>query len=145
VVSLLAVLLARLLTAGLPWPAVVLLVLLAGVAVGLLNGVLTVYGDIPSFIVTLGTASVATGLAYTLTGSVAVPIADLAFLDLLSTRTWAGVPVPLLLVALLFAATAGAPAAHRGRAASCTRSAPTGRRRAAPACASSRCGCWSSA
>jgi ribose transport system permease protein len=103
VVSLLAVLLARLLTAGLPWPAVVLLVLLAGVAIGLLNGVLTVYGDIPSFIVTLGTASVATGLAYTLTGSIAVPIVDLAFLDLLYTRTWAGLPVPLLLVALLFA------------------------------------------
>jgi hypothetical protein len=55
----------------------VLLVLLAGAAVGLLNGVLTVLRDIPSFIVTLGTASVATGLAYTLTGSVAVPIADL--------------------------------------------------------------------
>ena len=103
VVSLLAVVLARLLAAGVPWPAVVLVVLLAGTAVGLLHGALTVYGDIPSFIVTLGTFSVATGLAYTLTGSIAVPVADQVFLDLFYTRTWAGVPVPLVLVALAFA------------------------------------------
>jgi ribose transport system permease protein len=104
VISLLAVVLARLLDAGLPWPAVVLVVLLAGVAVGLLNGALTVYGDIPSFIVTLGTASIATGLAYTLTGSIALPVADEVFLDLFSTRTWAGLPVPLVLVAASFVA-----------------------------------------
>jgi ribose transport system permease protein len=103
-VSLLSVVLARLLAAGLSWPAVLVLVLLAGAGLGLLNGALTVYGDIPSFIVTLGTFSVATGLAYTLTGSIAVPVADQVFLDLFYTRTWAGVPVPLVLVALGFAA-----------------------------------------
>ena len=40
-VSLLAVVLARLLGTGLPWPVVLALVLLAGVAIGLLNGALT--------------------------------------------------------------------------------------------------------
>jgi ribose transport system permease protein len=101
-VSLLSVVLARLLAAGLTWPSVLVVVLLAGAALGLLNGALTVYGDIPSFIVTLGTFSIATGLAYTLTGSIAVPVADQVFLDLFYTRTWAGVPVPLVLVALSF-------------------------------------------
>ena len=103
-ISLLAIVLARLLAAGLPWPAVVLLVLLAGTGLGLLNGALSVYGDIPSFIVTLGTFSIATGLAYTLTGSIALPVADQVFLDVFYTRTWLGVPVPLVLVAFSFVA-----------------------------------------
>jgi ribose/xylose/arabinose/galactoside ABC-type transport system permease subunit len=101
-ISVLCVVLARLLAAGLPWPLVLVLVLLAGAGIGLLNGALTVYGDIPSFIVTLGTASIATGLAYALTGSLAIPIADQVFLDLFYTRSWLGVPVPLMLVGLCF-------------------------------------------
>lgn len=102
VVPLLAVVLGQLLAAGLGWPAAAALVLLAAVGIGLLNGALTVWGRIPSFIVTLGTMAVATGLAFILTGAISVPILDEGFLHLFYDARLAGLPVPLILVALGF-------------------------------------------
>lgn len=51
----------------LPWPVAILACLATGALVGLVNGLLVTKGDIPSFIVTLGTLGIARGLAYILT------------------------------------------------------------------------------
>jgi ribose/xylose/arabinose/galactoside ABC-type transport system permease subunit len=104
VVSLLSVLLAQIMAAGVPWPLAVAAALAIGVVIGGLNGVLTVLGDIPSFIVTLGMMAVATGLAYVFTGAISVAIMSEPFLVLFYDAAVLGLPVPLLLVAAAFAA-----------------------------------------
>ena len=52
---------------GLPVPVGVLLVLLLGIVLGFVNGVLSTYGRIPSFVVTLATMSIYRGLAFYIT------------------------------------------------------------------------------
>lgn len=106
VVSLLSVLLAQTMAGGIGWPLAVLAILVLGLGIGLLNGVVTVVGDIPSFIVTLGMMAVATGLAYVFTGSISVAIMDESFLVLFYDARLLGLPVPLWIVALAFLATA---------------------------------------
>ena len=51
----------------LPWSVAILACLATGAVVGLVNGLLVTKGDIPPFIVTLGTLGIARGLAYILT------------------------------------------------------------------------------
>lgn len=104
VAVLLTIVLARLLEAGWPWPPGVLATLALGAGIGLLNGLLTVLGRIPSFIVTLGTLAVATGTGFILTGAISVAIMDGRFLDLFYSVRVLGLPVPLLLVAAAFLA-----------------------------------------
>ncbi|MGH8871124.1 MAG: ABC transporter permease [Acidimicrobiia bacterium] len=53
---------------GLPVSLTILLMLLMGAALGLVNGILSSYGRIPSFIFTLGTLSIFRGLAFLYTG-----------------------------------------------------------------------------
>jgi ribose transport system permease protein len=56
-------------TAGLPTPIVILVMLFTGVAVGAVNGIFYVFGRLPHpFIITLATLSVARGLALWLSG-----------------------------------------------------------------------------
>lgn len=104
VVALLAVILAQIMAAGTAWPIAVLAVLVIGLGIGLLNGAVTVLGDIPSFIVTLGMMAVATGLAFIFTGAISVPIMDETFLDLFYSVSVLGLPVPLIIAAACFAA-----------------------------------------
>ncbi len=106
VTSFLGVMLALALGAGLAWPLGAVIVLLAGILIGIVNGAITVYGDIPSFIVTLGMMSVVTGLSYVLIGGIAVPIADVAFLDLLYFVQILGLPVNFFIVLVCFVAAA---------------------------------------
>lgn len=105
VVALLSVILAQAMAAGLAWPVAIALALILAVAIGVVNGVITVIGQIPSFIVTLGMLAIATGLAYIFTGAISVPIMDETFLDLFYSDALLGIPVPLLIVALAFAAS----------------------------------------
>jgi ribose transport system permease protein len=63
------------------WGTATLAVLGVGVALGLLNGVLSVKAGIPSFLVTLGTLGIARGFDLMLTGTAAVPIYNQAFND----------------------------------------------------------------
>lgn len=104
VAALLAVVLAQLMAAGAGWPLAVALVVVLGTGIGAVNGALTVLGRIPSFIVTLGTFAIGTGLAYTLTGAISVTIMDGGFLDLFYSDRVLGLPVPLALAGLAFAA-----------------------------------------
>jgi ribose/xylose/arabinose/galactoside ABC-type transport system permease subunit len=53
--------------------------LATGVALGLVNGTLSVYGRIPSFLVTLGTLGIVRGVDLMLTGTAAIPIYDEGF------------------------------------------------------------------
>lgn len=104
VVGLLSVILAQFLLAGMAWPLAIALVILISVGIGSLNGAITVYGDIPSFIVTLGMLAIATGLAFVFTGAVSVAILQYDFLDLFYSDQILGVPIPLLIVAIAFLA-----------------------------------------
>ncbi|MFQ6549449.1 ABC transporter permease [Aestuariibius sp. 2305UL40-4] len=103
VVSLLAVILAQIMGAGLPWPLAVLVILLLGTAIGMANGIITVLGDIPSFIVTLGMMAIATGLSFVFTGAISVAILSEPFLVLFYDARFLGLPVPLWITAVAFA------------------------------------------
>ena len=86
---------------GLPWPLVVVLMLLVGALLGLINGYFIAYEGIPAFIVTLATLSAVRGLALLLTQGYSIPIAaDSGFVEL--GRGWVlGIPLPALVAIIL--------------------------------------------
>lgn len=67
-----------------------------GLMVGLFNGLVTVYGQIPSFIVTLGTLGVLRGLALSYRQGSPEPIRAGGFLDIFGDQDVLGVPVIIL-------------------------------------------------
>ncbi|NUQ78485.1 MAG: ABC transporter permease [Polyangiaceae bacterium] len=77
--------------------------LCTGFCLGLFNGVLTVVAKLPSFIVTLGTLSIGSGLALSYRQGTPEPIASAAFLRTFGDGTIAGVlPVLVVYPAVLF-------------------------------------------
>lgn len=64
-----------------------------GLAVGLVNGVITVKVRIPSFLVTLGTLSIVTGLARTITDLQAVPVLNQTYNDAFGSGTFGSVSI----------------------------------------------------
>jgi ribose/xylose/arabinose/galactoside ABC-type transport system permease subunit len=72
-----------------------------GLLVGLVNGVVVAYFKVPSFMVTLGTTSVATGAALLLSNGAPVTGIPLAFSDILGTGIFLGLPVPLIVAVLV--------------------------------------------
>jgi ribose transport system permease protein len=84
VYALAAVGAAVLMSHGLAWWEAALLVLLGGLVLGLVNGLLTVKANIPSFLVTLGTLGIGEGIALVISGTVSVPITAHAFNSLFS-------------------------------------------------------------
>jgi ribose transport system permease protein len=66
-------------TADLGWQLAAAVALGAGVLIGITNGVLTIYGGIPSFLVTLGTLGIVRGIDLMLSGTAAIPIYDQGF------------------------------------------------------------------
>jgi simple sugar transport system permease protein len=87
--------------AGLGWLLLAYAAALAGGAVaGLLNGMLVAYGGLPPILATLGSGLVFTGLAVALTGGSAVMGFPPA-VAWLGNATVAGIPVPLVVFALL--------------------------------------------
>lgn len=90
--SLAAVVTGGLVHGGADWPLAAAAGLGTGIAGGILNGVLVTAAKVPSLIATLGTGSIATGLAFMATGGVAfVGRWDPGFLAL-ARGTVAGVP-----------------------------------------------------
>ncbi|HYO29562.1 MAG TPA: ABC transporter permease [Thermomicrobiales bacterium] len=87
------------------WPAVLLMVL-AGAACGLVNGLIVTLGDIPPFIVTLGTMQIFRGAALQFTDG--KPIFDLTAthpqFDIWGTRELFGVPSPVIITGVVFLA-----------------------------------------
>jgi simple sugar transport system permease protein len=88
-------------SAGLPWPLMLVLMLLAGAMIGVINGYFTAYERIPAFIVTLATLSAVRGFALLLTQGFSIPFApDISFVEL--GRGWVfGLPLPALLAVML--------------------------------------------
>lgn len=102
VASLIGILAALAMRAGYPMAVAVTIALLAGAAIGSLNGVLTVVGRVPSFIVTLGVFSIARGIAYTLTNARAVSVTDASFLTLFANGAPLGLPATVWFALLTF-------------------------------------------
>src|SRR5690606_27800100 len=85
---------------GMPWPMAVLATLLVGAVLGLINGLLVTKARIDSFIATLGTGTVALGLAQWYTGGrQIVGSVDDAFLAI--ARSAFGIPLGAIYVAIL--------------------------------------------
>lgn len=77
--------------------------LLAGLTVGLVNGIGVAIIGVSPFIVTLGVQSIGFGLALYLTGGVPVSGLPGAFSDLFGFGTLLGVPIPILVTAVCVA------------------------------------------
>lgn len=89
---------------GIPMPIGLLAVLVLGVVMGLFNGVLSTYGRIPSFVVTLATLSIFRGLAFLITGG--SPIFSVSpFLEPMFYGKLAGIPLPFLYMLVLYSLT----------------------------------------
>ena len=101
VCSLAAVVTGGLVHGSVHWPLAVAAGLAIGLAGGLLNGILVTRLKVPSLIATLGTASIATGLAFMITRGVAfVGRWDAAFLALARGKV-AGIPSLTLFMAAI--------------------------------------------
>ena len=88
---------------GLPLPLALLIGLGTGVSIGLLNGFITVQFGVPSFIVTLGVASIARAISRTITQNRPVSVLDETYLSLFSDTRLLGLPINVWYVGLLFA------------------------------------------
>jgi ribose transport system permease protein len=103
VAGIAGVVVALVLGAGLNiWLGVVVAIVIGGV-IGFCNGVVVTRGGLNSFIVTLGSMSIVTGLSLVLTGGLTQPLTDPSFAWLGDGRI-IGVPVPLALMIVTFAA-----------------------------------------
>ncbi|MDR2052505.1 MAG: ABC transporter permease [Treponema sp.] len=87
--------------ANLPVPLAVLSGLVTGLASGAVSGTLVAFGNIPPFIATLGTMTVARGLSFTLTQ--AIPISGLpkTFTTFWGTGSTLGIPNPVIIMVIL--------------------------------------------
>ena len=90
--------------AGWPWPSACLAVIVGGTAVGVLNGVITEFGQIDSFIATLGTGSMLYAITGWITGGGRIVPGPEGlpgtFVDLYDS-TFLGLPVPAFYVLAL--------------------------------------------
>lgn len=85
------------LAAGIPWPAVVLLMLVLGVAIGAVQGYFVAYEGIPAFIVTLAGLSAIRGLALLLTEGYSIPISGDSWFVQIGRGWFLGVPLPAII------------------------------------------------
>jgi ribose transport system permease protein len=90
---------------GIPLPMGMIAVLVLGVGMGLLNGFLSSYGRIPSFVATLATMSIFRGLAFLITEG--HPIFSISpALEGLFYGKVIGIPLPFIYMLVLYGATA---------------------------------------
>jgi ribose transport system permease protein len=85
---------------GLPWPIAVIAAVLAGFALGALNGFVIVRSRINAFVVTLGSASVFTGLMYIATKADAFRALPADFVGLGRARPIFGLPISWLVIVM---------------------------------------------
>jgi ribose transport system permease protein len=89
--------------AGVPAPLAILIGIAAGAAAGFFNGALTAYLGLAAFIITLGTMTLLRGLAFTMTDGQPIVSNTLNFRDI-GNGYFAGIPVPVVVMALVYAA-----------------------------------------
>lgn len=92
------------LQAGVPWPVVVLLMLLLGAIIGAVQGWFVAFEGIPAFIVTLAGLSALRGTALLLTKGYSVPIAPGSWFVEIGRGWFFGIPLPALLALIVVAA-----------------------------------------
>lgn len=85
---------------GIPVPIAIVLGLLSGLIVGLLNGALIVLGDLPPFVVTLGSMSIVRGVALMITGGIPVTRLPKIF-NFIGNGKIMGIPFPVIMMILL--------------------------------------------
>ena len=78
------------------WLVGAVVALATGAAVGLINGLLTTMLSIPSFLVTLGSLSIARGLALVATGTRPVNILDESYYAIFGEGQLLGIPAPII-------------------------------------------------
>ncbi|UKA66577.1 ABC transporter permease [Arthrobacter sp. FW306-05-C] len=71
--------------------------LLLGVMIGLVNGCIVAFWKVPSFMATLGSTSVLTGLALIISKGAPIIGLPMIFSDVLATSSVLGIPVPVLI------------------------------------------------
>jgi ribose transport system permease protein len=98
-VAMTGVLAALLMEHGLPWLAASAVAVVAGVALGVVNGLLVHYVRIPAFIVTFSTSGVALAIPLIITGAASIPVLQEAF-SWIGQGSVAGIPIPIILVAV---------------------------------------------
>lgn len=95
---------AQLVQAGLSSAAVMVIGALMGLGWGLVNGILSSYQKIPSFIVTLATLSIIRGLALLNTGGFSIPIPDYTILMTVGNSRFLGISfMAWIAIAMFFA------------------------------------------
>ena len=99
-VALVNALAAILMQFGIPWPAVVALLLLIGAGVGAAQGWFVAYEGLPAFIVTLAGLSVLRGIALLMTQGFSIPIATEGWFIGIGRGWLLGVPFPAVLAIL---------------------------------------------
>jgi simple sugar transport system permease protein len=92
------------LQAGVPWPLVVVLMLLVGVAVGLFQGFFIAREGIPAFIVTLAGLSSLRGLALLLTKGYSIPIDPQSPFNEIGRGWVLGLPMPAIIAVVVLIA-----------------------------------------
>lgn len=95
---------AIILSLGVPWPVVVLAMLLLGALVGLAQGWFIAYQGIPAFIVTLAGLSILRGFALYMTQGFSIPINGVLGFFALGRGTFLGFPVPAIIALIVTAA-----------------------------------------
>jgi ribose transport system permease protein len=78
------------------WLVGAIAALATGAAVGLVNGLLTTWLSIPSFLITLGSLSIGRGLALLVTGTRPVNILDERYYAIFGEGSLLGIPVPIV-------------------------------------------------
>ncbi|MGY4690892.1 ABC transporter permease [Salibacterium sp. K-3] len=99
--ALASALTAVLLSAGLASPLVLLIVVAAGVLMGLVNGYVIAYHYIPPLIVTLAAMLYVRGLALLVTGGYSIAISSDAGLTNVGIGAFLGIPVPAIIAAVI--------------------------------------------
>ncbi|SDU78336.1 monosaccharide ABC transporter membrane protein, CUT2 family [Arcanobacterium phocae] len=98
-IALTGVIAALTMQAGVPWWGAAIVALIVGAGVGLFNGVLVHWGNMPPFIVTFATFGISASIPKILTNGSSVPISDKMF-AFFGRGSIFGIPVPVILVAI---------------------------------------------
>ncbi len=96
-VAMTGVLAALVMRAGAPWPVAAVIAVAAGIALGVINGLLVHYVRIPAFIATFSTQGVALAIPLIITGASSIPVLQSGF-SWVGQGKIAGIPIPVLLL-----------------------------------------------
>lgn len=100
--SIAGILTAMALREAVPLPIAVMIGIITGMLMGLVNGMLSVKLRVPSFIVTLGVASILRAVARTITDNRPVSFMDETYLNVFADASFLGIAINIWYVLILF-------------------------------------------